>query len=311
MEAGPDRIGGAVTGWATRFAPAPTGFLHLGHVVNALWVWGLASAFGGRVLLRVEDHDRIRCRAEFERALLEDLDWLGFVPDAPAVRQSERSALYARALASLEARGLVYACDCTRRTIVAGGGGDGEELRYPGTCRARGLPAAASSIRRVRLDREEIAFADLRHGEQRQVPAEQCGDLLARDRDGNWTYQFAVTVDDLEQEIALVVRGDDLLASTGRQIQLARLLGRERPPRFLHHALVRRDDGAKLSKSNRDTGVGDLRAAGWSAGRVRAAAALAAGLAGARTELPVAALPELVGEAARRLGLPAGWRPEA
>jgi len=268
----------------TRFAPAPTGHLHLGHVANALWVWGAARAFGARVLLRIEDHDRVRCRPEFERALIEDLDWLGFVADGPPVRQSERGALYEAALARLDRSGLVYPCACTRREIAARAGNDGAEsaesaeLRYPGTCRDRALAPASTPMRRIRLEREEIAFDDLLLGPRIQVPAEQCGDLLAIDRDRNWTYQFAVVVDDLEQAVDLVVRGEDLLASTGRQIQLARQLGRPAPPRFLHHPLIVRRDGTKLSKSNRDTGVRDLRAAGWSAPRLLGAAAAAVGL---------------------------------
>ena len=106
-------------------------------------------------------------------------------------------------------------------------------------------------------------FNDLRHGPQEQRPSEQCGDLLVRDRDGNWTYQFAATVDDLVQGVTLVIRGDDLLASTGRQIQLARLLGRGEPPEFLHHPLIMKSPDQKLSKSDGDTGVRELRARGW------------------------------------------------
>jgi glutamyl-tRNA synthetase/glutamyl-Q tRNA(Asp) synthetase len=267
---------GLPPGWTTRFAPAPTGRLHLGHVVNALWVWGLARAHGGRVLLRIEDHDRARSRAEHERALLDDLDWLGFAPDAAPVRQSDRAALYQARLAALDREGLVYACRCSRREIGEAAG-EGAELRYPGTCRERVVPPETTVARRVRFGPEALEFDDLRLGPRRQVPAEQCGDLLARDRDGFWTYQFAVVVDDLEQRVDLVVRGEDLLDSTGRQILLARMLGRQQPPHFLHHALVRRPDGAKLSKANRDEGIADLRAAGWPPARVLGAAARAAG----------------------------------
>lgn len=291
--------------WRTRFAPAPTGRLHLGHAVNAVFVWGLAGALGGRVLLRIEDHDRVRSRAAHEQALLDDLDWLGLVPDpdpasgAAFVRQSERSALYAAALARLAGRGLVYACDCTRRAVLAASGQgaelEGAELRYPGTCRDRAVDAARNAMRRVRLEPEEIAFHDLRLGGQLQVPAAQCGDLLARDRDGNWTYQFAVVVDDLAQEIDLMVRGEDLLASTGRQIQLGRLLGRERPAAFLHHPLILHPDGRKLSKSAGDTGLAELREAGWSPGRVLGEAARRAGLAPERDELAARDLADLVG----------------
>lgn len=277
----------------TRFAPAPTGYLHLGHVANALFVWGVARRRGGRVLLRIEDHDRTRCRPEFERALLEDLEWLGFEADAPPTRQSERGAIYEAALERLDSAGLVYACDCTRAAVHdAAPAAPGEESRYPGTCRGRALPAAAP-MRRIRLDPEDVAFDDLRLGPQLQRPAAQCGDLLARDRERQWTYQFAVTVDDLEQGVDLVIRGEDLLGSTGRQIQLARLLGRTAPPRFLHHALIRKPDGAKLSKSNRDAGVRELRAAGATAAAVRGRAALAAGLLLVPRDLPIEELPEL------------------
>lgn len=273
----------------TRFAPAPTGYLHLGHVVNAIHVWGLSRALGGRVLLRVEDHDRQRCRPEFEAALLDDLDWLGFAPDVYPTdgfrsgpcdgRQSDRDAHYRRAVAQLRAPGLVYGCACTRREIeAAGGDAAGDELRYPGTCRDRGLPLDDAHGWRVRLPDTPVTFDDARHGVTTQTPSSQCGDLLLRDRLGNWTYQFGVVVDDALHGIDLVVRGDDLFASTARQIQLARMLGRDTPPVFLHHALVMKSPTQKLSKSDGDTGVRDLRAAGWSAARVIGHAAHVAGL---------------------------------
>jgi len=259
----------------TRFAPAPTGFLHLGHVVNAIYVWGFARARGGRVLLRIEDHDRQRSRTEYEQAILEDLDWLGFVADEPPVRQSERGGLYESALDRLRAQGLVYACECSRSAIAAASE-PGQERRYPGTCRDRKLPERPGLGLRVRLAPSVEHFDDLRHGPQRQRPLEESGDILARDRDGHWTYQFAVTVDDDAQRITHVIRGDDLLSSTGRQIQLARLLGRDRPPEFLHHALVMKSRTQKLSKADRDTSVRDLRREGWTAPAIigRAAASV-------------------------------------
>ena len=124
-------------GFTTRFAPAPTGFLHLGHVASALAVWGVARAFGGRVLLRIEDHDRTRSRPEFERAILEDLEWLGFAPAEPPIRQSDREARYRQVLGDLESMSLVYACRCSRKSIEATSGSFPGELRYPGTCRDR------------------------------------------------------------------------------------------------------------------------------------------------------------------------------
>jgi glutamyl-tRNA synthetase/glutamyl-Q tRNA(Asp) synthetase len=280
----------------SRFAPAPTGLLHLGHVVNAIYVWGAARARGGRVLLRIEDHDRGRCRAEYETAILEDLAWLGFVADAPLVRQSERTAIYERALDTLRAQRLVYACTCSRADVARPFQGRDErgperpalqqsELRYPGTCRDRGIAERSGIGLRVRLDPSVERFTDLRHGLQEQRPFEQCGDLLIRDRDGCWTYQFAVTVDDFAQHVTLVVRGDDLLDSTGRQLQLARLLGRAEPPRFLHHPLIMKTPAQKLSKSDRDTAVRSLRARGWTAERVIGEAAALAGLMPTATPL--------------------------
>jgi len=254
----------------TRFAPAPTGFLHLGHVLNAIEVWKAAreSASGGRVLLRIEDHDRQRSRKEYEDAILEDLAWLGFEAHGPLVRQSERDHIYKDALDSLRWRGLVYVCACSRADF------DGQ--RYPGTCANRNLPEAPGTNLRIRLEPSVEHFDDLRLGPQTQQPALQCGDLMARDREGNWTYQFAVVVDDWKQDVNLVVRGEDLLDSTGRQIQLARLLGRAEPPRFLHHRLLMKSPSQKLSKSDGDTGVRELRSQGWSAAQVVEAAALAA-----------------------------------
>jgi glutamyl/glutaminyl-tRNA synthetase len=295
----------------TRFAPAPTGLLHLGHVVNALYVWGMVRAASGTVLLRIEDHDRVRSRLEFERAILEDLEWLGLVPDAAPVRQSDRSATYEAALNTLQSKSLVYACECSRRDVeVKAGSGfrirpdmgsslsriADTERGYPGTCASKNLAWSDRLGLRVRLAPSIQAFNDLRHGPQEQCPAEQCGDLLARDREGNWTYQFAATVDDFVQGVTMVVRGDDLLASTGRQIQLARLLGRTTPPTFLHHPLIMKTPTQKLSKADRDTGIRDLRQQGWTAHRVRGLAAAAAGLIDRPRDLSIDEAVDVVAE---------------
>jgi glutamyl/glutaminyl-tRNA synthetase len=274
----------------TRFAPAPTGWLHLGHVLNAEYVWSLARRIGGRVLLRIEDHDRERCRPEFDAGILTDLDWLGFAPDVfptdrfrdPAFegRQSNRDRQYREAAAQLQQLGLLYACDCSRREIQDAarlrGDEPAAELYYAGRCRDRGLPIGDGCGWRVRMDPGVETFDDVRLGPQAQEPARQCGDLLIRDRLGNWTYQFAATVDDWLQDITLVIRGVDLIASTGRQIRLARLLGRSEPAAFLHHALIMKAPDQKVSKSDGDNGVTDLRAAGWTKEQVIAAAISAA-----------------------------------
>lgn len=288
-------------GWRTRFAPAPTGWLHLGHAVNAAWVWSVARAFGGCILLRIEDHDPLRCRPEYEAGLLEDLDWLGLAPDeattasyrAPGphpMRQRDRGAAYAQAMAGLEDAGLAFPCRCSRRDIARAVGDAAEEAAgerpYPGTCREAGVPASETEARRVRLPDETVAFDDLRLGSQAQRPARQCGDVLVRDRHGAWTYQFAVVVDDLAQRVGLVIRGEDLLASTGRQTLLARALGGT-PPVTLHHPLVRHPDGTKLSKSRGDAGLRELRAQGRAPEEVLGLAAHLGGLQA--TAAPIAA----------------------
>jgi glutamyl-Q tRNA(Asp) synthetase len=249
----------------TRFAPAPTGYLHLGHVVNALHVWGAARERDGQVLLRIEDHDRQRSKLEYEAAIIEDLAWLGFKHDGDVVRQSERHPIYHKALQRLIDRELVYGCTCTRSEI------NGE--RYANTCRDQGIPLGDGVGWRVIMEPGVERFFDEILGPQEQDPSEQCGDLLVRDRLGNWTYQYAATVDDHVQRITDVIRGQDLLSSTGRQMRLARLLGRHEMPRFRHHALVMKSPAQKLSKSDGDTGVRDLRALGWSAAKVREKAA--------------------------------------
>lgn len=293
------------TGFTTRFAPAPTGHLHLGHLVNAIWVWGLAHARGGRVLLRIEDHDRGRSRPEYERSILDDLAWLGLEANAtdPAgaaedshaafTRQSDRLALYAASLAALETRGLAYTCRCSRAEIQRENDSNASELRYPGTCRDAAVPRDESLARRILMEPGAVSVHDLRCGELFQDPASQCGDLLARDRHGNFTYQFAVVVDDLDQRVNVVIRGEDLLPSCARQQQLGALLGRSTPPIWVHHPLLRHPDGRKLSKSAGDTGVRELRAAGRSSAEVLGLAALASGLTTEHRTLDARALAEL------------------
>ena len=288
----------------TRFAPAPTGFLHLGHLVNAVYVWGLARRHHGRVLLRIEDHDRGRCRDHYQSALLDDLEWLGLEPDAPRIealrsgpspfRQSDRGTRYAEVLQGLSDRGLVYPCRCSRRDIADEVATEpGTETRYPGTCREHRPGPDEEVGLRVIMESGEEMFTDMLLGAQRQTPASQCGDVLVRDRLSQWTYQFAVTVDDWDQGVDLVIRGEDLLASTGRQIRLARLIGRPDPPTFLHHPLVLKPSGEKLSKANQDTGLAELRQAGVSPEVLLGEAAFRGGLLKESRPLNPVELPDL------------------
>jgi glutamyl-tRNA synthetase/glutamyl-Q tRNA(Asp) synthetase len=213
------------------------------------------------VLLRMEDHDRIRCRLEYEASILEDLAWLGFEPDEglhPLFRQSDRDHVYRAALERLRRTHHVYACDCSRKRIAAD--------HYDGFCRTRGLEEGPG--RGVRVEMED-GVAGQGSGE---------GDLLLRDRDGNWTYHFAVTVDDIEQQITHVIRGADLQSSTERQLSLRRMLGDASVPAYVHHPLILKPNGEKLSKSAGDTGVRELRRAGVSASDVIDRAAKAVGL---------------------------------
>ncbi len=275
----------------TRFAPAPTGRLHLGHVVNAIFVWGLARRLGADVLLRIEDHDAERSRPEYETQLLDDLDWLGFVPDRyPTAtfragrcesRQSDRHDVYRAAVATLQAQGRVYACTCSRQDIAQRQLAGSSSVVYPGTCRDRQLPLGDDVTWRVRMDSGDETFVDLLHGSTTDDAARRHGDPAIRDRRGNWTYGLAVVVDDLTQGIDLVIRGDDLYEATVGQIRLARMLGRDSPARFAHHAVIMKSATQKLSKSDGDTGIEELRRRQWTPQRVIGHAAALAGLVGA------------------------------
>jgi glutamyl-Q tRNA(Asp) synthetase len=267
----------------TRYAPSPTGYIHLGHVAHMLYVWGTARACGANVLLRIEDHDRGRCRPEFEQALFEDIAWLGLstintVETASPYRQSDCDDRYNAALEQLRQSAEVYACTCTRRELTSRTAptADGERP-YDGLCRTAGHDAERAAAR-LHLASGSEGFVDGLLGEHHQDPSLQCGDLVLRDRTQQWTYQFAVTVDDLTHGIDLIVRGEDLLASTGRQIRLARLLGRQQSPLFLHHPLIRDGVGAKLSKNTASSPIREMRLEGQGIGAVFGSAAYAVGL---------------------------------
>ena len=252
-----------------RFAPSPSGRMHLGNAASALVAWLSARAQGGRVVFRVEDIDTARCRPEYAGRLAEDLLWLGLDwdegGDVPGYRQSGRGGVYAAALEQIAQKARVYPCWCTRAELHAASAPhatDGTPL-YSGRCRnltaaQRAAFAARPAAVRVEVPDEEIRFTDGHYGPQVENLARACGDFVLRRSDGVWAYQLAVVADDAAMGVTEVVRGRDLLGSTARQIWLHRLLGSE-PPRFCHLPLFVAPDGRRLSKRERDLDLGALR----------------------------------------------------
>jgi len=264
-----------VTTWHTRFAPSPTGHLHLGHVLHFTIVEDLATKFVADISFRLEDHDQSRCRPEFYSSIIEDLRWLGFKlpqkPESQLWRQSTRHLDYQIHLENLMSRNLVYACACSRKDVQAATDQNHGELRYPGTCRERHIPFHTPNTA-LRLVMPDKIFTAKDHflGQISGNPSEECGDMVVRDRLGQWTYQFCVVIDDLAQRINLIVRGMDLLASTARQQALREMLEPQSPDiLFAHHPLIVNVAGQKLSKRDQSESIGALRAKGLSAQAVR------------------------------------------
>jgi glutamyl-Q tRNA(Asp) synthetase len=275
-----DRAAARGTSYVGRFAPSPTGLLHAGSLVAALASWLDARAHGGRWLVRIEDLDTPRNVAGAAEAIVAQLESVGLRADGDVVRQSQRTALYQAALQMLEAQGRAYPCACSRRDLalaVAAPAGTSDaraEAIYPGTCRA-GLHGKTPRSVRLRVEgivgsgEARIDWLDRRLGAQHQDVARVVGDFVLKRADGVFAYQLAVVVDDAEQGVTDVVRGEDLADSTARQILLQRLLG-VATPRYLHTPLVRTADGAKLSKQTGATPLllDDPLAALRDAGRV-------------------------------------------
>lgn len=270
----------------TRFAPSPTGRLHLGHVLAAKVAWSLAREAGGEFLLRHEDIDGSRVREEFYQGIEEDLDWLGMNWDGEALRQTDRIPAYDAALAVLRERGLVYPCFCTRREIQEewarmGAAPQGPEAPvYPGLCRKLSVEEREEKMRAGvafawRLDAGKaaemtgpLAFRDLRFGEV-AVDPQLLGDVVLARKDIGTAYHLAVVVDDAFQNITHVTRGEDLLSSTHVHRLLQFLL--ELPePLYLHHELMLDEDGKRLAKRNDSLAVATLRERGISPAEVMA-----------------------------------------
>ena len=272
----------------TRFAPSPTGHLHIGHAHSALAGWRAAKGGGGRFLLRIEDIDPGRCRPEYEAAIHEDLAWLGLAWEMPVRRQSEHLADYRAALARLDAIGVLYPCFCSRKDIQAEIAASGQAPhdpagpRYAGICRA--LPRAEAEARiaagrphALRLDAAKAAaitgpltWQDLGRG---IIPVDplRLGDVVLARRDVPASYHLAVTVDDALQGVTLVTRGEDLACASHVHRLLQALLGLA-PLIYRHHLLLRNEAGARLAKRDGALALRALRAAGRMPAEVRAMA---------------------------------------
>lgn len=270
----------------TRFAPSPTGLLHLGSAYSALFAEKAARGAGGRFLLRIEDIDQGRCRQEFEDAIYRDLEWLGLQWDGPVRRQSDHFDLYDHFLHSLEEGGLIYPCFCTRKEIAASAsaphGPDGP--LYPGICKhlsraetASREAAGAAPAMRLHMDKAArmigpLTFTDREHGTIAVDPA-SCGDVVLGRKDVPTSYHLSVTVDDGLQHISLVTRGADLLMATSIHRILQSLLGLPEPA-YHHHKVLTGSEGERLSKRDRSLTIDALREAGKTPQEVRVLAGM-------------------------------------
>ncbi len=264
----------------TRFAPSPTGRLHLGHAYSAWFAWNRSREAGGRFLLRIEDIDSTRCKPEFTDGILEDLAWLGLSWEEPVRVQSQHLDDYAEALANLEKRGFIYPCFCTRREILdeiaaAGGAPHGAEGPvYPGTCKR--LTEAECQAKRengdafaLRLDADAalaetgpLTWRDAAAGEIPAAPRE-LGDVVLARKDIGTSYHLAVTVDDALQDISLVTRGQDLFHATHVHRVLQALLDLP-TPRYEHHRLLTDESGRRFAKRDQSQTLHAMRQSGMS-----------------------------------------------
>ena len=272
------------TATVTRFAPSPTGHLHLGHAYAALVAAAAAHESSGRFVLRLEDIDKGRCRAEYEQTIMEDLKWLGLTWDEPILKQSSRYPAYEEAIGQLRALGLIYPCFCTRKDIrleieragAAPHGPDGN--LYPGTCRSLGSDETrarfdAGEIYALRLNMVEainqagpLTWTDETKGLIDANPA-MFGDIVLARKDSPASYHLAVTLDDQAQDITLVTRGKDLFPSTHVHRLLQALLGLD-TPHYKHHNLILGEDGKKFSKRDTSATLRSLRASGQTPGDI-------------------------------------------
>jgi len=256
-----------------RFAPSPTGALHLGNLRTALASWLSVKSRGGQWIVRIEDVDIARCRREWAEAQLRDLEALGLVSDVPVIWQSQRSKLYRAALDELAKRGRLYRCSCTRKdlSLMASAPHEGDGARaYPGFCRDAKVSHFLSNALRAELPQGIVEWDDRLFGEQMDDPAAVTGDPILHRRDGCFAYHLAVVVDDGQQGVTEIVRGADLRDVTATQIRLQELLGYPRMA-YAHLGLVTAPDGSRLGKRKgaaslaalNERGITAMEVVGW------------------------------------------------
>ena len=279
-----------------RIAPSPTGYLHIGHAMTFWRAQERARAAGGKLVLRIEDLDLARCRSEFRDAIVEDLKWFSLDwdegpdrsgPFAPYV-QSERRETYLDAWEKLRAGGFIYPCRCSRKDVLGAGVAphdEDEEPVYPGTCRPKVVAAAVSAAESLDLppetaaattanwrfrvpDGEEMVYVDLRLGERRAIAGKDFGDFIVWRKDDVPAYQLAVVVDDAAMQITEVVRGEDLLLSTFRQLLIYHALNLSAPT-FYHAPLIVDESGVRLAKRDASLSLRELRRSGAEPQRLR------------------------------------------
>ncbi|MCQ2203657.1 MAG: tRNA glutamyl-Q(34) synthetase GluQRS [Bacteroidales bacterium] len=251
-----------------RFAPSPSGRMHLGNIYSALLSYVSAKHKNGEWIIRIEDLDRQRCKREYADKVIDDLHWMGMRSDAEIVYQSDRDAIYEAALSKLSDKGLTYGCYCRRADILSARApheSDGRVV-YSGRCRHLSdaerlvMEAERKPATRVIVADKTIDFTDGHYGHQSMNLACDCGDFIVRRADGNFAYQLAVVVDDAEQGVTEVVRGRDLMDSSHQQIYLYNMLGYD-VPQFYHLPLLMSETGHRLAKRDACTDMGFLREA--------------------------------------------------
>ncbi len=295
----------------TRFAPSPTGHLHLGHIVACSVLWGLAKANKAKIILRLEDHDQSRCKKEYEDSILDDLDWLGFEPDVgytkhsndPGYRQSSHWDRYKDAVTKLEQQNLVYPCTCSRSFIKNHMKPSSEGYVYNGHCLTSPAETLDQALIRFKTSGDIQAFRGLKGRVYQQNPLEQSGDFPIIDRNGHYTYLLCVAVDDIHDGVNWIIRGEDLFGTTGRSLELMKSLGQHSLPVYTHHPLLKTKDGIKYSKALHSETVSYQRSQGSKPSNILSDVLFLAGILEKKITIQLSDLPDLISEWFYRHGL--------